>query len=281
MIPPHSNSSAEAPRVQFLGRKIDFVRELSLCFGDYVECWDKRGASNDTAVPRTHSCIALYPIGNDNISWLFFDIKSEEFITKSRWDYLPTPSVVVDAMTSISSRPDGGFARKSAIARQTAADSSTTPLVGDSDAPSTGVAATFDPVSPDVDPPSVAGVGDGNGNASDDDTPELAASDSDDWQEVMPRRAAALKGNEARARLVANRMLVAKKHKLVFHITVRQGIKTRGKDAVKSMKLELKSLMNKEAMHPVMLETLSKTQRKKILRSSMFLKEKFNSMGEF
>ena len=66
-----------------------------------------------------------------------------------------------------------------------------------------------------------------------------------------------------------------------FHITVRQGVKSRGRAAVLSMKQELASLLKKEAMHPVLLKDLSKTQRKKVLRSCMFLKEKFNSMGDF
>jgi hypothetical protein len=135
-------------------------------------------------------------------------------------------------------------------------------------------------------PSSAAGVGK---EKVDDDlsdpAPEPDASDSDDsvgnWQQVRPRRAAAQRNNDARARLVANKMLVAKKTKLAFHITVRQGIKTRGKDAVRSMKQELESLLKKEAMHPVVLDTLSNTQRKKILRSSMFLKEKYNSMGQY
>ena len=66
-----------------------------------------------------------------------------------------------------------------------------------------------------------------------------------------------------------------------FHITVRQNVKMRGRAAVQSMNEELKSLIKKEAMYPVFLKDLSKTQRKKILRSCMFFKEKFNSMGDF
>ena len=42
-----------------------------------------------------------------------------------------------------------------------------------------------------------------------------------------------------------------------------------------TMKQEIVSLLRKEAMHPVLLKDLSKTQRKKVLRSCMFLKEKF------
>ena len=47
------------------------------------------------------------------------------------------------------------------------------------------------------------------------------------------------------------------------------------------MKEEIHSILKKEAMHPVLFANLSKKQRKKVMRSCMSLKEKFNSHGEF
>jgi hypothetical protein len=47
------------------------------------------------------------------------------------------------------------------------------------------------------------------------------------------------------------------------------------------MKEEITSILKKEAMHPVLLANLSHKQRKKVMRSCMFLKEKFDSHGNF
>ena len=297
MIPPHGGTSAECPRVQFLGRKVDLVRELGLSFGDYCEVWDPRGASNNTNVFRTHSCIALAPIGNDNMSWEFFDVTSEEFIVKSRWDKLPTPSVIIEKMTAISSRPDGGLLRKSDLSRRGAdAPVSDSVPVAESQGqamPATGVAdpdgstSIQDPVEPSLynppptpDPTLAAGVGVTNTIELSDERPEEEddnASDANAQPSSRPSRATKTAAKERMARFAAGRRTKSYN----FHISVRQGVKTRGRAAVQSMKEELKSLFKKEAMHPVLLKDLSKTQRKKVLRSCMFLKEKFNSQGSF
>ena len=298
MIPPHGGTSAECPRVQFLGRKVDFVMELGLSFGDYCEVWDPRGASNNTNVFRTHSCIALAPMGNDNMSWEFFDVTTEEFIVKSRWDKIPTPSVIIEKMTAIASRPDKGLRRKSELARQSAGASVpvSTPVdesllndIAASEEDNTEkktvrfdeppiVISFHPPPTPDHD--LAAGV-EVTSTVEQDDEDTVAvedtASDSNAQPSARPGRATKTVAKQRMARFVAG----GRRRAYNFHITVRQGVKTRGRAAVQSMREELKSLIKKEAMHPVLLKDLSKTQRKKVLRSCMFLKEKFNSLGDF
>ena len=41
-----SVTSTEAPRVKFTGRKVNYKREFTLSFGDYVECYDPASRGN-------------------------------------------------------------------------------------------------------------------------------------------------------------------------------------------------------------------------------------------
>ena len=53
--------SAESPRVKFTGKKVNYKREFTLSFGDYVECYDPSSRGN-TMKERTNSCICFVPM---------------------------------------------------------------------------------------------------------------------------------------------------------------------------------------------------------------------------
>ena len=67
-----------------------------------------------------------------------------------------------------------------------------------------------------------------------------------------------------------------------FHTSVRRGLREHGEAAYEAIVKEFKQLFkDKKALIPVKKADLSQTQLKKILRSSMFLKEKYDAKGEF
>ena len=66
-----------------------------------------------------------------------------------------------------------------------------------------------------------------------------------------------------------------------LHITAKKAIGTYGKQAVSVMLEELKQMLDKGVWEPVAASTLTFEQRKAIIRSSIFLKEKFTSAGVF
>ena len=75
---------------------------------------------------------------------------------------------------------------------------------------------------------------------------------------------------------------VRRPDKYVHHISVKKGIKKHGSDAVDAIRKELLQLLRqKQVLRPVMYQSLSRKQIKGILRSSMFLKEKFDAKGWF
>jgi hypothetical protein len=66
-----------------------------------------------------------------------------------------------------------------------------------------------------------------------------------------------------------------------FRITVKKALKTFGKAAQDSISAELLQLLEKKVFQPVLFSKLSHKQRKSIIRSHMFLKEKFKASGLF
>jgi hypothetical protein len=64
------------PRVKFTGVKVDYKKEFSLAFGDYVEAYNPRAekGSNNVLLERTEPCIALYPSANKNGLWMMYNL---------------------------------------------------------------------------------------------------------------------------------------------------------------------------------------------------------------
>ena len=66
-----------------------------------------------------------------------------------------------------------------------------------------------------------------------------------------------------------------------MNITVREALKTRGDEAERVILKELQQMLTKKVWTPVDGKTLTAEQRSRVIRSSMFLKEKFLPTGEF
>ena len=67
----------------------------------------------------------------------------------------------------------------------------------------------------------------------------------------------------------------------VFNISVNETLRTRGDAAVSVIEKELRQMINKKVWAPVDLRQMSREEKHRIIRSSMFLKEKFLASGDF
>ena len=67
----------------------------------------------------------------------------------------------------------------------------------------------------------------------------------------------------------------------IMNISVKEALRTRGAEAEKAILKELSYMIDKKVWRPVLESSLSGTDRSRIIRSQMFLKEKFLSTGEF
>jgi Reverse transcriptase (RNA-dependent DNA polymerase) len=67
----------------------------------------------------------------------------------------------------------------------------------------------------------------------------------------------------------------------VLNITVREAIRTRGEEAERVIMKELSQMVNKRVWTPIDGKKLTADERRAMIRSSMFLKEKYLATGEF
>jgi len=97
-------NSEASPRVRLTGFKPDFKHEFGLAFGDYAEVYDPKSAdtSNDVTTPRTEPCIALYPSANKNGSWIVFNLNSKAYVRRTQRTKLPTNKLVISAMNELA-----------------------------------------------------------------------------------------------------------------------------------------------------------------------------------
>ena len=91
-----------APRVSMTGRKPDYKREFGMGFGQYYECYDPKVTSNDAEQNRTEPCIALYPAGNANQSWVFLNMKTNKQVRRSNWVKMVTNDLVINRMNELA-----------------------------------------------------------------------------------------------------------------------------------------------------------------------------------
>ena len=73
----------------------------------------------------------------------------------------------------------------------------------------------------------------------------------------------------------------ASKNEYGLHITATKAIKSHGKEAITAMLLEIQQMLKKEVWKPVDVGKLTPLQRKSIIITSMFLKEKQKPDGSF
>jgi hypothetical protein len=66
-----------------------------------------------------------------------------------------------------------------------------------------------------------------------------------------------------------------------FRILVNTALRERGDEAWTVILAELKQMMTKHAWYGVLVSDLTRVERDKVIRCSMFLKEKFTASGDY
>ena len=257
-----STNSVVSARVKFTGRKPDFKKELGIAYGDYCECYDPNVVSNSATTPRTAPCIALYPTGNANGSWVFLNINTKKRVRRTNWQPMVTTQLIIDAMNRFSedeidaAEPEAGEEQQQvdqppAAQQEPVAEPERQPEPTGDAQPEAEVEPQQDVV---VEP---------------EEQPE--AEEDARQEEAPPRRSARVAAGARRPERYR-----------VFHTSVRKGLKEHGAHAYKAIVAELRQLLQeKKALQPVKRSDMSGRQLKKVIRSLMFLKTKFDAMGRF
>jgi hypothetical protein len=304
---PQSGQSKVCPRVAFTGVKPSYRKELGLSFGDYVECYDPKALSKNAEKDRTEPCIALFPTANCNGSWWMFNMKTTTRIRRSQWQKMVTTQLVMDTMNSITKAerdalktldPDRANEEAEAIAKEAAEG---IPVLEPGSEHSEGeekngtidagvpvqhvfehqhdVGNLVPPELPaDLEPLEHGGdlvMEDDNPDDDDDDPPALVEDDSDDDDE---------EGSPVPPLRRSTRSNIGKKpeYSRTFHISVKKGIREYGSAAEDAIEAELRQLaVDRDAWTPVHPHSLTAEQKRKALRSLMFLDVKYDAMGNF
>jgi Arginine methyltransferase-interacting protein, contains RING Zn-finger len=269
------------PRTKLTGRKVSQYREYALGFGDYVEARDPKARSNSMDA-RSEPCIALYPAANvTGGSWMMWSLRAQNYVRRSVWKRLPTPELVIMKMNELA-----GNARVQTVENETTSH--------ELNEQEEGEVVRADTIIPGEDPdqvivtPAEAQVESEEITEESEqqaEVPEDAVDDEKYDEDVVnnntePEPEPILRRSE---RSTAGKR--TQEDDYLYNLTqmsINMGLKTHDEVAEEAIRAEFDQLFyKKKALVPVKLSSLSKKQRKKILRSSMFLKEKYDGKGWF
>ena len=113
-------SREESPRQMFTGKNLDYVRDLKVSFGAYVQFSVERETTNGME-PRTHAGIILGPAGNEQGAYKVYDMDTGTVKAIRSWTELPMPEHEIIRMNLLAAaeadNPDTKKQRKATLKR--------------------------------------------------------------------------------------------------------------------------------------------------------------------
>jgi hypothetical protein len=98
---------------------------------------------------------------------------------------------------------------------------------------------------------------------------------------IRPQRAAASKSWKDGPARFHEKYVIDKTRSVGLHVSIKKSLDIYGEVAVVECKREIKQMLDKKVWHGVKISSLNHSQRRKIIRSKMFMKEKFLPNGVF
>jgi hypothetical protein len=277
---------------QFSGLKLDASRDLRVGFDDYLEATVPN--TNNTMAARTEGCLALLPTGNLQGSVHVWTLRTKQVKVRDQFRVLPTPDIVIAHLNKLAA--SDGYSRGSdplldssiplddedddieGVLQQLPALLDMMPIDGRAD-------ATVQVLPIPENPEPTAGVVEPREELiSQQQLPLeheyilrrsecIAAAQTSDkelivlFSEADDARAALRRHLQFRSNWVDK--------EFAFHISVRAAMRERPAEARPAILSELQQMLDKGVWHAVKLSHLTHAERKAIIRSSMFLKDKY------
>jgi hypothetical protein len=283
-------TSVVCPRVRFTGRKPDYKKELGLGFGDYVECYDPACKSNRVESERTQPCIALYPTANANGSWWFMNIKTKRRVRRTNWEKMVTTDLVIAAMNAFAEEEETAAIDEPLFEEDVERELEQSLADADdreAERRAREEIACLPALTVDEEIDDEVRANEVFQEEDDEDQEESDAPLVEDVQAAVEEdRDVRAELQEPRAqrqslRLSGGRVARPKRYQ-AYHTSYKKGLRDHGRPAYIAIVGELKQLLReKKAIDPVHRGDLSARQIKKVIRSIMFLKTKFDGMGVF
>ena len=305
LMPSSTSVSRISPREAFTGRKTDYNRDCRVIFGQYCQVDVPDGPSKNSMKTRTEGAIALLPTGNLQGSVKFLSLATGMVVSRESWTALPMPLDVVNRLNEMSngiSLTEDSITygtRRLIVAadehqppaapvfpREETHDGTHTQVSDDSCIIENELPPTTDSrehlLSNETAPAPDIVIGDGENPGSvdmEDKIEEISADASNSEAPEPTEQRYNLRPRPDRshaAQHVRDRLDCCS-----LHITATKGLRKFGKDALGAMVDELQQMLDKNVFHPVSTRAMSDEQRKSVICSSIFLKEKYRSDGTF
>lgn len=295
-LQPSSTSVDKAsPLEKFSGVKLDYKRDLRCKFGDW--CQATVPVTDNTMDARTEGCVCMGSAGNLTGSVLMWCLETGRVIVRDQFVLLPMTDHTAARITATAVRD--GLAPSGAAG---GANPNASPMVAPAQ---TETSATAVHHLGDVPVADDAGVVIGAPTevtqvtpaaATTPDVQSAASTVSTDYGEL--RRSTRSNLGQAPERfgdfsftaseVAANDLLQCLIHRANFHdekfafkMSVRAAMRDRGEEAKPVIEAELQQMLDKGVWHAVKTSSLSVAARKAIIRSTMFLKDKWTASGLF
>jgi hypothetical protein len=260
-LQPYSQSlHGASPREQFIGRKISNSLDLRVGFGEYVQATVP--ITDSSMSPRTDGCITLFPVGNLQGSVRMLSLTSMRIITRDHFQILPMPAYVIEHLNQAASKDS--MTRVSTLDQISENNETKDDTVPD--------VTQLPDVMPVINTPPEDGDIDANNI---EDIPRIGEEEivipTDHNPPTTPETGWVRRSTRLGAIKIAH----------AFKISVKEAISQHGIKAISVINLELQQLLDKKVFSPVHINSLSSSEKMNIIRSSMFIKEKFLSTGGF
>ena len=265
MFPVRSRSDPTPARELFSGRKIDYKKDIRIGFGEYCQVDAFPMPRNDATKSRTKGALSLDPRGNLQGSVRFFILGSEKkkvtVVTRDSWTKMVLTNEVIEYINraKIDADNTGNL--------ETAAEEDV--VVADEPA--------LEEVAVDIE----AAAREIHIQESPTKMTDEANIPIEDVPDIIPdldeRMVDSTSSNDDEP--ISHAMHC--EEQVYTTLTYKKGLKKHGDSAIDAARKELKQMIDQHVWEPVRIQTLNISQRKKIIRSFMFLKEKFLPDGTF
>jgi hypothetical protein len=285
--------------------KVNYTKALPVAFGDYCQVLER--VSDNSMKPRTYSAIALLPTGSEQGSVRFWNVATGGVSTSAQFKVLPFPQEGIEYMKRLAKAcpPDSKDISRDDIMFQAFDDDDTVDLGGDEH---DAVVELYEGERKElvVNPPQsdddiddeelVAEETTGNPQPDDPpDDPQVEPENADETaiqHEVVEEELPAPLATSRRERMRATRDSMidttAREHKsyhtlnnYILNMKIEEAMKVKPQEAEQSILKELRSIHDKGTFKPIHIRDLSYQQRKSIIPSKLFLKDKYSPDGTF
>lgn len=275
-----SNSSTRedhrSPYDLFTGRRTSAKRDLKSAFGRYVQA--TVNYTDNSLMPRSEGCIALYADHNDQGGWTLLKLSTKTIVHRAHFKELPIPEETIEYLNN--------WAKDSPV-----------PLDDEPVSTITGVPpeGEVESLEEEEDVQELITIPDGNDHDEVAEVDEATVEHTVDQQHAEVEsenqdQEEAVEDDQFHMSLRPNRHVGSRDGRwqernnagTVFNISVKSALREMKEAAIASIEKELTSIfVKKKAVQGILMDDLTDEERDSVIHSTMFLKEKHFPNGEF